>query len=49
MFNGADFELTLDNPLLLEHDAPYQLDGTPAGLVERRRGTELFVTLRYDR
>ena len=27
----------------LEHDAPYRLDGTTAGLVERRRGTEVFA------
>ncbi|MDQ3369742.1 MAG: hypothetical protein M3680_30335 [Myxococcota bacterium] len=45
----ADLELSIDNPLLLEADAPYRVDGVPAPLVERRRGTEVFATLRYDR
>lgn len=46
---GADLELSVDNPLRLEHDAPYRLDGSIAGLVEHRRATEVFATLRYER
>ena len=46
---GADLEFSVDNPFRLEHDAPYRLDGSVAGLVERRRGTEVFATLRYER
>ncbi|HEU0034844.1 MAG TPA: TonB-dependent receptor plug domain-containing protein [Kofleriaceae bacterium] len=49
VFAGTDLELAIDNPLLIEHDAPYRLDGSPNPLVERRRGTEAFATLRYDR
>jgi hypothetical protein len=48
VYRGVDLELMIDNPLLLEHDAPYQVDGATAGLIERRRGTEVFATLRYD-
>ena len=46
---GADLELSIDNPLRLEHDAPYKLDGTTNLYIERRRGTEVFATLRYER
>jgi hypothetical protein len=46
---GLDLELSIDNPLFLEHDAPYRVDGAIVPLVERRRGTEVFATLRYDR
>ncbi len=46
---GADLELSIDNPLLLEHDAPYKLDGATNVFVERRRGSEVFATLRYER
>jgi hypothetical protein len=46
---GADLELSIDNPLRLEHDAPYRLDGSTAGLIEHRRGTEVFATLRYEK
>jgi outer membrane cobalamin receptor len=45
----ADLEVSVDNPFRLEHDAPYRLDGSTAGLIERRRGTEVFATLRYER
>jgi hypothetical protein len=45
----ADLEISVDNPFRLEHDAPYRLDGSVAGLIERRRGTEVFATLRYER
>jgi TonB-dependent Receptor Plug Domain/TonB dependent receptor len=46
---GADLELSIDNPLRLEHDAPYKLDGTTNLYIERRRGSEVFATLRYER
>jgi outer membrane receptor protein involved in Fe transport len=46
---GADLEIAIDNQLLIERDAPYQLDGSVTRLVERRRGTELFATLRYQK
>ncbi|MBA3454287.1 MAG: TonB-dependent receptor [Deltaproteobacteria bacterium] len=49
LYAGLDLELSVDNPLLLERDAPYRVDGTSAPLIERRRGTEVFATLRYDR
>ncbi|MDQ3341425.1 MAG: TonB-dependent receptor plug domain-containing protein [Myxococcota bacterium] len=45
----ADLEISVDNPFRLEHDTPYRLDGSVAGLIERRRGTEVFATLRYER
>ena len=45
----ADLELSVDNPFRLEHDVPYRLDGSVAGLIERRRGTEVFASLRYER
>lgn len=48
VFADVDLELSIDNPFLLEHDAPYKLDGTTTPLIERRRGTEVFVTLRYE-
>jgi hypothetical protein len=44
-----DLDLVVDNPLFLAHDSPYQLDGAVNGLVERRRYTEAFATLRYER
>jgi hypothetical protein len=49
VFRGVDLDLMIDNPLLVEHDAPYQVDGATAGLVERRRGTEVLATIRYER
>jgi len=49
VFAGTDLELAIDNPLLLERDAPYRVDGTVTPLIERRQGTEIFATLRYDR
>jgi hypothetical protein len=48
-FAGADFELMVDNPLLQERDSPYQLEGSTALFIERRTGTEVRATLRYDR
>ncbi len=44
-----DLDLAIDNPLFLAHDAPYTVDGTVAGLIERRRYTEAFATLRYEK
>jgi hypothetical protein len=44
-----DLDLAIDNPLFLAHDAPYTADGTVAGLIERRRYTEAFATLRYEK
>ena len=49
VFANTDLEIAIDNPLLLEHDAPYRLDGATVPLVERRRGTEVFATLSYKR
>ncbi|MDX2091316.1 MAG: TonB-dependent receptor [Kofleriaceae bacterium] len=46
---GADFDLMVDNPLLQERASPYQLDGTTTYFIERRTGTEVRATLRYDR
>jgi hypothetical protein len=43
-----DVDLVVDNPLFIARDAPYQLDGAIAGLVERRSYTEAFATLRYE-
>jgi hypothetical protein len=44
-----DLDLVVDNPLFLAQDAPFQVDGSIAGLIERRRFTEVFATLRYER
>lgn len=49
VWRGVDLDLMVDNPLLREHDAPYQVDGATAGLIERRRGTEVLATIRYER
>ena len=49
VFANTDLEISIDNPFLLAHDAPYRLDGAPVPLVERRSGTEIFATLRYSR
>jgi hypothetical protein len=44
-----DLDLVVDNPLFIAHDTSYQVDGAVSGLVERRRDTEAFATLRYER
>jgi len=44
-----DLDLYVDNPLFLTYEAPYQVEGAVAGLVERRRATEAFATLRYEK
>ncbi len=44
-----DVDLYVDNPFFITYEAPYQVDGSIAGLIERRRATEAFATLRYER
>ena len=49
MYGPLDLDLTIDNPMFRSRDVPYRIDGTAAGLIERRTATEVMATLRYDR
>lgn len=44
-----DVDFYVDNPFFIPYEAPYQVEGAVAGLIERRRATEAFATLRYER
>jgi TonB dependent receptor len=44
---GVDFELDITNPLGYRNQVPYRLDGAETFLVESRRDTELFASVRY--
>jgi outer membrane receptor protein involved in Fe transport len=49
VFRGVDLGVTLHNPFGVVHYTPYDVDGNTARFIERRRVSEVLLTLRFSR